>query len=176
MNPRRILLVGPSGSGKTTVAALISRALGLPVVSMDDFRIRGIRHPPYVMVDGKQIRTYEDPRLWDGHAVACKLMALISAGNGFVAEGNHLLHYAPIAALPDTEHYYLDVPFGVSLDRRKTRHRYLPADESFALIGESETARWIAPQLSHPGIIRLDGLLHPEANAANIVERRFAAT
>lgn len=173
--PRRIIIVGPSGSGKTTVAEAIARELKLPVVSMDDFRVRNLRRRllPLVEHAGQKIRTYEDPIFWDGHAIGCKLRALVQSGSGFVAEGNHLLHYPDVRAIPDTELYYLDVPFKVSVDRRKTRHRYSPADESFALIGEQETQRWVAPQLACRGIIRLDGTAHTYVTGSSIIHQDF---
>lgn len=138
MNPRRIILVGPSGSGKTTVAQAVARALGVPLFSMDDFRMKGIRSSLITVEHkGRQVRTYEDPQLWDAHAILHKLRACYNAGVGFVAEGNHLLIYHQIAELPGTEKYYIDVPFSVSVARRKTRHRNSESDDSFKLIGEN---------------------------------------
>ena len=172
MTPRRILLVGPSSSGKTTVAEMVAHELGLPLVSLDDFIIRGSRKHHYVDHEGHQIRSYQNPACWDFHAFGCKLSALLYAGSGFVAEGNHLLHYPQVAAIPETERYYIDVPYGVSLDRRKSGHKFLPADESFAIIGEEETARWVAPQLKMPGVIRLDGRASCEFTAAKVILRQ----
>lgn len=175
ITPRRIIIVGPSGSGKTTVAEAIARELKLPVVSMDDFRVRSHRGRsiPFVDHDGQKIRTYEDPMFWDGHAIGCKLRALVQAGSGFVAEGNHLLYYPEVRAIADTELYYLDVPFKVSVERRQTRHRHSPADESFALIGEHETQRWVAPQLAARGIIRLDGTASTYVTGSSIIHQDF---
>ena len=154
---RRILIVGPSGSGKTTVGQAVARELDVPLISMDDFRSRGVLRKFFVEHPSGRVRNYEDPRMWDGNAIACKLRAFARTGSGFVAEGNHLLYYPEIRTIPETELYYIDVPFEVSLARRKTRHRYLPADESYLLIGASETARWVSPQLAARGIVRLDG-------------------
>jgi shikimate kinase len=175
MNTRRIIIVGPSGSGKTTVAEAIARELNLPVVSMDDFRSKGkCVLQFYVDHRGKKVKNFEDPRLWDENAIACKLRACIQAGQGFVAEGNHLLAYPSIAAILDTERYYLDVPHKVSVARRKTRHRYLPADESFILIGEEQTRLIVAPQLAMPDVIRLDGTLHTYVTGSTIIHRHDA--
>lgn len=159
MNPRRILLVGPSGSGKTTIGQIVSMAIGVPLLSMDDFRTRGVRSTKYWIAAGKEkIRNFEHPDLWDGRAIAMKLEALIRAGNGFVIEGNHLLHYPQIAALaPRCDLFYLHVDHAMSVARRRTRHRYSPADESFIQIGEVETARWVVPQKLFPGIHVIDG-------------------
>lgn len=170
--PRRIIIIGPSGAGKSTVGEIVARELGVPLVSLDDFVIRGARKHQYVEHEGHQIRSYLNPACWDSNAFGCKLSALQFAGSGFVAEGNHLLHYPQIVAIPNTERYYLDVPFGTSLDRRKCRHKFLPADESFAIIGEEETARWVSPQLKAPGVVRLDGRASPEFTAAQIILRQ----
>jgi cytidylate kinase len=119
MDFRRILIVGPSGSGKTTVARLVAGRLGLPLVSMDDFRIKGrlsVRLP-----SGDNVRTFEHPALWDADRLAIRLFDCLETANGFVAEGNHLLHYAIVRAIPDTLRFYIDVPFEVSLQRRSTR-------------------------------------------------------
>lgn len=154
---RQIIIVGPSGSGKTTVAQAIARELGLPLISMDDFRIRKSNKVLFTARAGTQeVRSWENPGCWDGNAISSKLRAAHQLGVGYVAEGNHLLMYSGIAAL-DAERYYLHVPFKVSLQRRKTRHRFLPADESFKLIGESETLRWVAPQQDLPNVVLVDG-------------------
>lgn len=166
---RRIIIVGPSGSGKTTVAEVVARELGLPLVSMDAFRARGLRLQFYVDHAGQKVRNYEDPRMWDPNAIACKLRALITTGHGFVAEGNHLLRYPEIAGIPNAEWFYVDVPHAVSLARRKTRHRYLPADESFALIGEEQTKIQVEPQRHFPGVRVLDGTRPPADVAACIL-------
>jgi shikimate kinase len=167
---RRIVIVGPSGSGKTTLAQAVARELGVPVISMDDFRAK--RRAAILVAHGKEeVRTFEDPRLWDGNAIACKLRALIAQRSGFVAEGNHLLYYPEIRSLPDLELYYLDVPFQVSVARRRTRHRFSLADESFALIGESETARWVKPQTAARGIRVLDGTEHTYVTGQAIIHQ-----
>lgn len=165
---RRIIICGPSGAGKTTIAEAVGRILNLPVLSMDNFRARKLRYPT-VKVGDHEIRTYESPECLDSNAITCKLKALLLTRGGFVAEGNHLLAYPVIATIPGLECYYLDVPFAVSLERRKTRHCFLPADESFALIGEQETARHVVPQLQRPGIVRLDGTLPPEQSVGAIL-------
>ena len=169
MNQRRIIIVGPSGSGKTTVGQAVARELGNPLISMDDFRTRGRRTAPMIDVGDATIRTYEDPCLWDGNAIACKLTAFVRAGVGFVAEGNHLLYYPAIRALPRLELFYLDVPFAVSVARRKARHRGVPSDFSFAQIGERETERWVKPQLAARGMVLLDGNELPHVNGNKIV-------
>lgn len=169
---RRILLIGPSGAGKSTIGEIIARELSVPLISLDDFRIRGCKKHHYVEHEGKQIRSYLHPGCYDQNAIACKLMALVYAGSGFVAEGNHLLQYVQIAAIPEAERYYIDIPFGVSLDRRKSAHKALPWDESFAIIGDMETAQWVSPQLKMPGVVRLDGRSAPEFTAAQILLRQ----
>ncbi len=166
MTPRRIILVGPSGSGKSTVAEAVARNLGLPCISMDDFRIK--MRSLYVLHRSQRVRTFESPELWDSNAISYKLRACIRANSGFVVEGNHLLHYPAVASIADSERFYLDVPFKVSLARRKTRHRYLAADESFALIGEGETARYVWPQQALPGVMVLDGT-KPVANIVSAI-------
>lgn len=164
---RCILIVGPSGSGKTTVAEIVARELGVPLISMDDFRVR--RRWPLYVDSAKKLRTFESPLLWDGRAIACKLRACIQAGSGFVTEGNHLLYYPEIAALPDVECFYLNVPFAVSLKRRQARHRGTEADRAFALVGESEIKRYVLPQRSVPGITVLDGTTHVANSVADIL-------
>lgn len=167
---RRIIIVGPSGSGKTTVAETVARELGLPLVSMDAFRAKGLRLQFFVEHAGQKVRNYEDPRMWDPNAIACKLRAVIAAGGGFVAEGNHLLRYPEIAGIPHVECFYIDVPHAVSLARRKTRHRYLPADESFALIGEEQTKIQVEPQRHFPGVRVLNGTRPPANVAADVLQ------
>lgn len=173
MTPRQILIIGPSGSGKTTVAEAVARELAVPFISMDHFRAKPKGAQYYVDHRGRKVRNYEDPRCWDGNAIACKLRACIQAGTGFVAEGLHLLAYPAIAALPITERYYLDVPHRVSVGRRKTRHRFLPADESFVLIGEAQTALHVTPQLAMPDVIRLDGTASTYVTGSSIIHREF---
>lgn len=174
MKPRRILLIGPSASGKTTVAQAIARELGLPVISMDDYRTKLMRSPQYVMHDGEKVRNYESIDNWDANAIQCKLRALCQNGMGFVAEGNHLLQYPAIAAIPDTERYYIDVPFAVSLARRKTRNRGIAPDWSFQKIGERMTAEIVAPQKAFPGVRVLDGTL-PASEIARMILQPVAA-
>lgn len=166
---RRILIVGPSGSGKTSLAEALAVALGIPLISMDNFRAHGYSKVFTVEHKGRKIRNYEDPRMWDENAIACKLRWSVETGAGFIAEGNHLLMYPAIAALPGVERFYLDVPHAVSLARRRTRHRYLPADESFRLIGEAQTARHVAPQKHLPGVRVLDGTREPSVTLAEIL-------
>ncbi len=158
MNTRRIIIVGPSGSGKTTVADMVAASSGLPLISMDNFRTRGVRTTKYfVQHNGERVRNFEHPDLWDGNVIAFKLQALIRSGQGFVVEGNHLLHYPAIAAIEATERYYLHVDHAVSVKRRETRHRYSPADESFIRIGQSQTACWVEPQKQLPRVVVIDG-------------------
>ncbi len=173
MNPRRIILIGPSGSGKTTVAQAVARELALPLISMDDYRAKPKSAQYFVEHRGQRVRNYEDVRCWDANAIACRLRASIQAGTGFVAEGLHLLAYPAVAALPITERYYLDVPHRVSVARRKTRHRFLPADESFVLIGEQQTALNVAPQLALLDVIRLDGTASTYVIGSSIIHREF---
>lgn len=168
---RRIIIVGPSGSGKTTVAQAVARELGVALISMDDFRIRKSNKVLFTARAGAQeVRSWENPGCWDGNAISSKLRAAHQLGVGYVAEGNHLLMYPGIAAL-DAERYYLHVPFKVSLERRRTRHRFLPADESFKLIGVQETARWVAPQQLLPGVVILDGTAHTYVTGQAIIHR-----
>ncbi len=154
---RRIIITGPSGAGKTSVATEVARELGVPVISMDNYRAKSCRGGEYVTHAGKQVRNYEAVSNWDGHAIACKLRALIQNDQGFVAEGNHLLAYPAIAALPGIETFYLEVPFAVSLARRKTRNRGTAPDWSFALIGREQTTLIVEPQKNRPDIVVIDG-------------------
>jgi shikimate kinase len=153
-----ILIVGPSGSGKTTVGEAVARELGLPLLSMDSFRAKGLRKQFHVEHGGEKVRNYEDPRMWDGHALACKLRACVQAGSGFVCEGNHLLQYPEIAELSQRAAvFYVDVPFSVSVARRKQRNRGTAADWAFAIIGEEMTKWFVEPQKSAHGLVILDG-------------------
>lgn len=151
---RRIILVGPSGSGKTSLAHELSRLINLPVVSMDDFRAKSYLHGQFPQVG--RIRNYEHPDCWDPVAISSKLRTMSRRGEGWIAEGNHLLHYPAVAEL-ESERYYLDVSFEVSLERRKSRHRFSPADESFVAIGREQTQLWVAPQKLLPGVVTFDG-------------------
>lgn len=153
---RRILLIGPSASGKSTVAEILARELRVPVVPMDAFRCKRML---FVTHEGRQVRNFEDPRMWDDNALACKLRALINSNQGFVAEGLHLLRYPAIAAIPQTERWYLDIPHELALARRKTRHRNLPSDESFAIIGREQTRIHVEPQKDIPDVRVIDGTM-----------------
>ncbi|GAA4418554.1 hypothetical protein GCM10023169_08260 [Georgenia halophila] len=70
---RVVLLTGPSGSGKTSM----TRRLGLPVVSLDDFYLDG-DHPDlphrYGIVD------WDDPASWDADAAVAALVELATTG------------------------------------------------------------------------------------------------
>ncbi|GAB2450873.1 uridine kinase family protein [Xylanimonas ulmi] len=70
---RVVLLTGASGSGKTA----LTRRLGLPVVTLDDFYLDG-DHPDlpqrYGVVD------WDDPRTWDGDGALEALRALATTG------------------------------------------------------------------------------------------------
>lgn len=153
---KRYLILGPSGSGKTTLARELADRLDLVLISMDDFRVKMVRNAPTVEVGGRKIRSYENPVAWDANAIWFKAQACIKSGMGFVIEGNHLLQYPRIAEIPDTERVYLDCDFATSIARRKQRNRGTAADESFAIIGEGETARWVVPQKAMPGVRVLD--------------------
>lgn len=162
MTPRRILIVGPSGSGKTTLAAQLASQLALPLISMEDFRMRLNRNVPYVQLGTQQVRAYENPVYFDANAIWHKLQAAMRLGQGFIAEGAHLLRYPAIADMADkcdVEIFYLDVPHATSLERRKRNNKGTLHDESFALIGESETAKHVVPQKAMPGVTVLDGKL-----------------
>ncbi|MFH5821962.1 uridine kinase [Georgenia sp. AZ-5] len=71
---RVVLLTGPSGSGKTS----LTRRLGLPVVSLDDFYLDG-DHPDlphrYGIVD------WDSPASWDRAAAVATLVELASTGH-----------------------------------------------------------------------------------------------
>jgi len=137
----------------------VSDALGCSLISMDDFRSRGVGRTKYfTQHNGEKIRNYEHPDLWDGLAITHKLRAFIRDGLGFVAEGNHLLHYPGIAELAQHwEIVYLAVDHATSVVRRKTRHRYSPADESFIRNGALQTALWVEPQKFLPRVRIIDG-------------------
>jgi len=164
---RRIVIVGPSASGKTTLATAIAQELGCPMLSMDDYRQRGMY---FVQHEGRKVRNYEDPRGWDANAIMCKLRVLCNVGQGFVAEGNHLLRYPDIAAIPEIETYYIDLSFATCLSRRKTRNRGTEPDWSFAQIGRRMTCEIVYPQRDVPGIRILDGTLPTAELARRILQ------
>lgn len=138
---------------------------------MDNFRARGVRATKFLVEHNREmIRNYEHPDLWDGAVIGFKLQALIREGRGFVVEGNHLLHYPQILALEGAERYYIHVDHATSVKRRETRHRYSPADESFAKIGAAETARWVEPQKTLPGVRVIDGLTTLSTIVRGIIE------
>lgn len=74
---RVVLLTGPSGSGKTS----LTRRLGLPVVSLDDFYRDG-DHPDlprrYGIVD------WDDPRSWDREGALAALLDIARTGRAEV--------------------------------------------------------------------------------------------
>jgi hypothetical protein len=127
-----------------------ARELGVAFFSMDEFRAKGMF---YVQHAGKNVRNFEDPKLWDKNALSHKLRAAFA--KGFVCEGNHLLVYPQIAEL-NCERFYLDCDFATSLARRKTRNRGTAPDWSFAIVGESQTALHVTPQKTMPGVRVLD--------------------
>jgi uridine kinase len=74
---RVVLLTGPSGSGKTS----LTRRVGLPVVSLDDFYLDG-DHPDlprrYGIVD------WDDPASWDARGAMEALLELARTGEAEV--------------------------------------------------------------------------------------------
>ncbi|MEE6274339.1 uridine kinase family protein [Georgenia wangjunii] len=74
---RIVLITGPSGSGKTS----LTRRLGLPVVSLDDFYLDG-DHPDlprrYGIVD------WDSPRSWDHAGAMAALLDLARTGRAEV--------------------------------------------------------------------------------------------
>lgn len=74
---RVVLLTGPSGSGKTS----LTRRVGLPVVSLDDFYLDG-DHPElprrYGIVD------WDDPASWDARGAMDALLELARTGEAEV--------------------------------------------------------------------------------------------
>ncbi|WP_425955171.1 uridine kinase family protein [Xylanimonas sp. McL0601] len=70
---RVVLITGPSGSGKTA----LTRRLGLPVVTLDDFYLDG-DHPDLPQRFG--IVDWDDPRSWDAAGAMDALRALATTG------------------------------------------------------------------------------------------------
>ena len=151
--PLHVLIAGPSASGKSTLARAVGLALRRRVLSLDDFFDRT---QPCFYVETAQgpVRTYEDPRSYDGAALARQ--AEESAG-GVVIEGLSLFLYPAIQALP-AHWFYVDVPFATCLERRLARKPARRSDLSFQLVGEAESARHVGPQARLPGVVVLDGL------------------
>lgn len=161
MHTRRLLLVGPSGSGKTTLAESLASRFSVPVIAMEEFRMRLNRNVPFVMHAGQQVRAYDHPVYFDANAISHKMLAQIRARRGFIVEGAHLLQYPAIAHMAaddiaNIEVVYLDIPHAVTLERRRRNNKGTLHDESFALIGESETAKHVTPQKLMPGVRVLD--------------------
>ncbi|WP_312028540.1 uridine kinase family protein [Cellulosimicrobium composti] len=74
---RIVLLTGASGSGKTS----LTRRLGLPVVSLDDFYLDH-DHPDLPRRFG--IVDWDDPRSWDGAGAVAALVDLARTGHADV--------------------------------------------------------------------------------------------
>ncbi len=160
-----VLIAGPSGSGKSTLAAIVAAKISATVVSIDDYRRRGVRR--MVQCNGELVRTFEHPDHWNGLGLSLRLNALDRLKVPWVAEGVLLWHYAFVAALP-ARRFFVDVPFEVCVARRRQRARHSESDRSFALVGAAETERWVHPQRDC-GAIVLDGTQSPESLAAEIV-------
>src|SRR5690606_35596517 len=74
---RIVLVTGPSGSGKTS----LTRRLGLPVVSLDDFYLDG-DHPDLPRRFG--IVDWDDPASWDHAGAMAALLDLARTGRAEV--------------------------------------------------------------------------------------------
>ena len=70
---RVVLLTGPSGCGKTE----LTRRLGLPVITLDDFYLDG-DHPDLPRAFG--IVDWDDPRSWDGAGALAALRTVAASG------------------------------------------------------------------------------------------------
>lgn len=162
MKAHRILIAGPSCSGKTTLAVEYAKATGIQVFSLDSFRSRTKR---YVQINGVEWRDYENPDCWHGRAFA---QMLATQQGPFIAEGTCLFRYREVIDWLDADRYYVDVPFAVSLERRRARARNKQADETFAATGENGLIRWVEPQKLIPYMRILDGLM-PTAELLKII-------
>lgn len=160
-----VMIAGPSGSGKSTLAAIVAAEVAATLISIDDYRRRGIRR--MVPCNGELVRTFEHPDHWNGLGLALRLKALDRLQQPWIAEGVLLWHFAPIATIP-ARRFYIDVPFEVCVARRQFRARHPVSDRSFALVGRAETDRWVRPQRDS-GAIVLDGTRAAGALAEDIV-------
>lgn len=149
-------MAGCSGSGKTSLARRLADRYGVPCLSLDSFFLRGAPRR-YVETGAGPVRSFEYPSQYDGAALA----AAASKHGSFIIEGFALLTYPEITALAPLA-LYVDVPFEVCLARRLRRTPHRRSDESFAIIGREETARWVAPQRLLPSVRVLDGHTSPD--------------
>ena len=149
----RILIVGPSASGKSTLADRVADEVGLPKLHLDDYFIP--RAKAFVETPNGRVRTFERPSLYDGNKLARDAAAI---RGGIVIEGFCLFAYPEILALGGSR-YYLDAPFSLCRERRAARRPQRYSDRSFAIVGESETLRFVVPQREIPDVHVLNGRL-----------------
>lgn len=148
---RRIFIAGPSASGKSTLAKAVAARVGARRFCLDDYFIPRAR--VFVDTNGGPVRTFERPELYD----AARLARHVAAVPGpVVTEGFCLLGY-PEFREQDALRVYVDVPFDICLARRLARRPIRPSDQSFRIIGRSESAAFVEPQRKVPGVVVLDG-------------------
>lgn len=156
-----LVLVGPSGCGKTIIADHFARAYGLTAFKLDDYYIH---HDPIYIVgkDGEPYRTYERPFMYDGDKMMMDvhkdcMAKMMSPGTWYtVIEGFVALHYKAVRQFPAIK-VYLDIPFDLSVERRKTRNRGDLSDLSYEMSGEQEYKEFILPQKHMDDVHVLDG-------------------
>lgn len=142
-----ILIAGPSGSGKSTVAQLVGAEMNMPILSLDDYFLRGVRCDLILNEGFTKVRHWEHPRQYDGARLAADVRV---RGRPCVVEGFVIFQYPEIIELGGLR-VYLDVPLATAMQRRMDRRPRRRSDEAFAIVGEYTTAKWVSSQLSEVG-------------------------
>lgn len=155
-----LILVGPSGCGKSTLANHFATTYGMAHFNLDDYYVR--HDPLYVFgKDGEPYRTYERPFMYSGDKLMYDvykdcLAKMMPPGTWYtVIEGFIALQYKSVQQFPGIK-VYLDVPFEVSVQRRKIRGRQDESDITYEMIGDQEIRKFVEPQKYMDGVHVLD--------------------
>jgi len=184
-------IAGPSCSGKSSIARRVAERLNTDVLSLDQFAIKGAEKV-FVDYNDENIRSFEQPQLYDGSRMARVIRTVIDEGTctfesmkipehileektlqkkGYlVVEGFLLFTYPEIIPLIDHK-VYIDLNETEVFRRRAIRSSLPKSDESFMKIGMREYERFGAGQKYTPGVIMLNGMKSLDELASEILHK-----